>query len=471
MVAALRQVRTKLGARAVSVSPIADFAQSVEGDDREALIRSLQDKADVLKLQSIHDEATEGSLQEAHRKLAGLTGGADSSLETKFNATLEEERVEFLIASRSGAPQGKHPQIRLRTAQKLLRLTKKGPAALKFFALIAEKAGELDVLTFRDFGLFMNWRAREQRSDGDPFAALHIATERLRSTHQIIKKYSQCVRLARYGSTSKHRWALPRALLRVVQSTAVFIMRLRIEGQHDAANQYRESAMQFCRMAVWIAERNRDDQSLSLAVTASLLLAAKPEEQAAREGILAFARETLSQIKDPEQAEATLAALKRGIKRMSGERVEGDAEPDLERQIIENLAAGLGIDMTDSENPAVKLIRLGIKDANPERAIKHCIHAFVSISGRVPLSTHFLSELVQLPSINAKILHCDLHDYAVEARTLDIAARFFKEKYCDACKDISPRPAGWTHSDDWQEEENTRHEKFMGAFYERRYGA
>jgi hypothetical protein len=262
-----------------------------------------------------------------------------------------------------------------------------------------------------------------------------------------------------------------RALLRVVQSTAVFIMRLRIEGQHDAANQYRESAMQFCRMAVWIAERNRDDQSLSLAVTASLLLAAKPEEQAAREGILAFARETLSQIKDPEQAEATLAALKRGIKRMSGERVEGDAEPDLERQIIENLAAGLGIDMTDSENPAVKLIRLGIKDANPERAIKHCIHAFVSISGRVPLSTHFLSELVQLPSINAKILHCDLHDYAVEARTLDIAARFFKEKYCDACKDISPRPAGWTHSDDWQEEENTRHEKFMGAFYERRYGA
>jgi len=155
---------------------------------------------------------------------------------------------------------------------------------------------------------------------------------------------------------------------------------------------------------------------------------------------------------------------------MSGERVEGDPEHDLVRQIIENRAAGLGIDMTDSEDLTVKLVRLGIKDISPERAIKHCEHAFVSISGRVPLSTSTLAGLLQLPSINAKVIHCDLHDYAVESRTLDTAIEHFKRKHCDTCRDISPRTADWRYSDEWLEQENQKHAEFMARFYRKRYG-
>jgi hypothetical protein len=466
MVIALRQIRLKLGARIVSESPITDFANSVEVEDRETAIQGLQDRTDFLRIRTIHDEVSEGDLEESKDRLEAVISNQHSSVEIKVAAVLEEERIEFMAAHRSETPQSAISQIRLQIGKRFQLLTKDGPPALKFFALLARKAGELDVLTFQDFGLFMNWMGHVKSDEGNPFIALHLAMERLKSTGRIIRKYNQCVRLARYAANSKYRWALPNALLRVVQSMAIFIMRLRTEGQEETARQYRNSAMQFCRLAVWIADQNDDDESLSFAMTAAFLLTGRGDKaDLEQEEVLSLAREALSKIKDSKQAELTKEAFDRGMKRIAGASVEGDPKPDLVRQIIENRAAGLGIDMTDSEDLTVKLIRLGIKDISPERAIKHCRHAFVSISGRVPLSVSTLAELLQLPSINGKIIHCDLHEYAVESRTLDIAAEHFRKKYCETCKDISPRPSDWEYSDEWQAEENARHSDFMMRFY------
>jgi len=236
-------------------------------------------------------------VQGAVEKFRIIIASSDSSVESKFSAVLEDERIEFLHAHRSAAPQSTTSKIHLHIGKRLQLLSKKGPLALKFFALIVRKAGELDVLTFQDFGLFMNWMGHVRGRDGDPLLALHLATERLQSTHRVIRKYNQCVRLARYAANSRHRWALPSTLLRVIQSLAIFIMRLRTEGQAEAAKQYRESAMQFCRMAVWISERNEDDESLSFAVTAVLLLTDKAEERNAEgEKVLNLARQALSKI-------------------------------------------------------------------------------------------------------------------------------------------------------------------------------
>ena len=148
---------------------------------------------------------------------------------------------------------------------------------------------------------------------------------------------------------------------------------------------------------------------------------------------------------------------------------EGDLKADPLKQIVENRASGLGINMSDPEDATVKLIRLGIRDANTERAIKHCEHAFVSISGKVAGWENMLAELLQLPSIRAKIIHCDLLGYAVEGRTLDDAFQNFRSEYCDKCMDISPRPSDWKYSDDWQQTENESHREFMTNFRRQRY--
>jgi hypothetical protein len=223
-------------------------------------------------------------------------------------------------------------------------------------------------------------------------------------------------------------------------------------------------------LAAWIAERNQDEAALSKVITSVMLLAHtnQGEEQIGK--VIAFAQETLAKIKDPEQFKVTSDALDRAISRMSGETVEGDPENNLLTQITENRATGLGIDMTDDSNPLVRAIRLGIADYRVERAIKHCEHAFVSISGRgIPGYISVAADFLQLPTMRGKIIHCTLLNYSVEGRTLDAVCEQFKTKHCDACKDVSPRPANWEYSDDWLEEENERREKFMARFYQKRY--
>jgi hypothetical protein len=469
MVASLRQIQLKLGARAVSESGISDFAKTVEDRDQEALIKNSQNKTDVLRLNRIHALATEGKLKEAKEGAGRILESSDSSIERKYSGLLEEERIEYLDARKMNAPQSATPAIRVAIARKLRCLTRKGPPALKFSALLLLKGAELDVLTFRDLGLSMNVRGHVLA--GDPLIAMPLAVEQLKNSHRIIKKYNQCVRLARYASNSRYRWALPHALLRVVESVGWFILRLKMEGQLDAAREYKASALRICHMAVWIAEQNEDDLSLDQATTTVMLLVGKWDDEGERKEAVQLAREIIAKIKDAQQRRAAEKALDRSIRRISGEKIEGDPEHDVLRQIVENRASTIGIDMTNLDAPAVQAVRLGIKDASPERAIRHCQHAFTSISGNVSSSVNVIAGLLQLPSMRAKIIHCDLHDYVVESRTLDTGLASFKSEYCDNCNDVSPRPPDWKYSEEWQQEENRRHRGFMAKFYQRRDGA
>jgi Domain of unknown function (DUF4365) len=462
MVSSLRQVQLKLGARAVSESRISDFAETVEDEDAVGLIQNFQNKIDVLRLKQIHALASEGKLEEAKEGAEKIIESKDSSIGSKFSALLEEERMECIGARLAAAPQSATPEIYLRISKRLQRLTKKGPPALKFYALMVRKAAELDALAFRDVGLFMNLICHVR--GGDPLIALHLAVEHLNSTHRIIKKYNQCVRLARYASKSRYRWALPNALLRVVEGVVYFILTLKEEGQLDTARVYQASAMQFCRLAVWIAEQNHDDATLSAATTVVMLLADKKDNSAEQEEVIKFARETLSKIEERRELQSATDALDRAIKRMSGKPIECDPKADPLKQIVENRASGLGINMNNPEDLTVKLIQLGIRDASPERVIRHCEHAFASISGKVAGSENMLAELLQLPSIRAKIIHCTLLGHAVERRTLDDAFQDFGSEYCDNCKDISPRALSWRYSDEWQEAENEKHREFMTQF-------
>lgn len=218
MLEALRQIRLKLGAKAVCESHVSDLAKIVDQNNQADLIRKFQDRIDYLKLQEIHIlAAPQGKFDEAREKVERLISSSESSIETKFSAILETERIDLIASHRDGAPQITASQIQLRTSERLQRLTKDGPPALKFYALIARKAAQLDELARRDFGLYMNWASHVH--EGDPAIAVQLSVARLQSTHLLVRKYNQCIRLARLASNSPHRWAVPLALLRVVQST------------------------------------------------------------------------------------------------------------------------------------------------------------------------------------------------------------------------------------------------------------
>lgn len=72
-----------------------------------------------------------------------------------------------------------------------------------------------------------------------------------------------------------------------------------------------------------------------------------------------------------------------------------------------------------------------------------------------------------MPTAGTKILHCDLHEHAIEGLSLDSAYAQFKKDFCDSCSDCSPRPSNWRHSDEWQQEENQKHIDHMKRFVRR----
>jgi hypothetical protein len=126
--------------------------------------------------------------------------------------------------------------------------------------------------------------------------------------------------------------------------------------------------------------------------------------------------------------------------------------------------------MTNQLNPVVRAVRLGIADYSAERAIKHCEHAFVSISGKgIPGYVALASEMLQLPSMRGKIMHCTLHNYSGEGRTLDSVCTDFKARFCAQCKDLTARSSEWKYTDEWLDQENQRRAEFMSRFYEKRY--
>ena len=130
-------------------------------------------------------------------------------------------------------------------------LVKNGPAALKLYSLITKKAAELEVLTFRDFGLYMNWKIHTKSEY--PTMALAAYIELLNSARLVARKYSQCVKLAQYASESPHSWAVPTALLKIVQGVVSFTIREEEFQQEAQVTAYSKSALDICRLAASIA--------------------------------------------------------------------------------------------------------------------------------------------------------------------------------------------------------------------------
>jgi hypothetical protein len=152
------------------------------------------------------------------------------------------------------------------------------------------------------------------------------------------------------------------------------------------------------------------------------------------------------------------------MKRLMGETLEDDIETTT-RQIVENMAISLGINMSDPNDQIAKLVEIGIKDADPGRVLKNCHHIFISLGPNPPLSAKgILAHTLGLPSVGSKIIHCDLHKHFYVEATLDSAYAAFKERYCDRCADSAPRAPDWEYSDQWQQQENLRHVEFMEDF-------
>lgn len=450
-----------LANRTLADSSVSSFAESLKYQPGEDKLREeFQRKNDVLKLRKVHELLCARQYSGARSRARSVVSDPDSSMENRFWAEGQIGTIDWAEAVSKNRPQAELPLIYLTNAKALQALTKSGPPHLKFYALIMRKAAELDQLTIDNWGLTILLHQHRSRA-GNPFMALKVYVDHAISTRQVIAKYNQCLRLARYASNFPGRWVLPRALVRIVQSAASFIGRV---GRLDfaeiggTATQFHSSVLQICKLIAWIAEESGDQEALALAISAALAPVNSQETDAFR-----WATRTLHRISDPDTRNKATKLIERQIGRWKGEHLEGDFYRDPVQQLLENAAASLGIDLSDKNDPLVAALQIAARDNTPERVLRTCEHIVTSPGAIGPMALRIVT-LLGTQMAGSKIVHCALHNYHLEARDFDSALAEFKSKYCDSCPDRAPRLPEWKFTEAVRTEFESKHDEFVRNF-------
>jgi hypothetical protein len=245
----------------VASSPIEDSAQ---------LSKSLREKSDALDLMVAQSGTEAGHFSEAREAIRVVLLSPQSSVEMKFFAALLEEKNERLAVRAVDDERGDHLAIVLATSKKLVELTRKGPGALKFYAMIARVAGEFYALTREDWGLYQNRRVHE--STGDIWWRARLRLYRAETTGKVQRKYEQFIRLVRLSEKTQYQSALPLAFLRIIEGAATLTTRLDLEGLPEAASAIRNSVFSVCQLAASIAAQfGLDNERARAAVNAAML--------------------------------------------------------------------------------------------------------------------------------------------------------------------------------------------------------
>jgi hypothetical protein len=459
----LEKAYLALAGRELVSAPTQSFGESLKHfPDQQKLARAFQEKNDVLKLKRIRDFYEQKQLGEARSRADLVIADPDSDIEVKFWAQIQLQAIDYRELVQLGSPQNELPKVALKCAKAIQRLTRPGPRHLKFYALISRHAAELEIMAHENFSLFMALKLHLEKG-GNPMMVLGLYGRRSALTRQIVTKYNRCLRLARYAATYRDRWALGRALTTIVKAIASYVLALRLEGRTDAEAAFSRSAVQICKLAAWISADTGDGEGIVLAILSALSTVDSKDTDAFR-----WAEETARGLVEGTLRADALQVTDRATRRWAGVDVEGDYHGDTTWQAIQNVATGIGLDISDENSPLVRELRIAARDDSPERVLVKCEH-LLAAQGAVGPTARNIRRLLSIDA-GSKVVHCTLHDYHVEERDLDSAYSEFRRLHCDNCPDAAPRPSDWHYDEEARQLEIAKYGAFVARFLGRRFG-
>jgi hypothetical protein len=464
LLSALDNAYLALANRELMSSSTQQFAESLcHLPDQLQLATAFHKKNDVLRLRRIVDLYRQERFSEARTRGEAVISDPDSDVETKFWAVIQLHAIDYRETVHAGKPQIELPKLVLRHAKTLQKLTRSGPNYLKFYSLIARHSAELEMMGHESFSLFMALR-QHLETGGSPMMILGLYARRAVLKRQIIAKYNRCLRLARYTANYRDRWALGRALTNIVKALGPFMTVLRAENHREDEIAFTNSALQICKLASWICAETGDIEGIVLAISSALLVVHTEDSNAFR-----WAQEAAQGIADNAVRQDALRMIDRTRKRWRGEKIPGDYYGDTIWQIIQNIATGIGLDLTDEESSMVRALRIAARDNSPERVLVHCKH-LLAAQGAMGPNAREVRRLFAIDTAGSKVIHCTLHDYHVEARDLDSTYSEIKRVHCDSCPDAAPRSSDWHYDEKARQLEQDKYTEFVGRFLGKPFG-
>jgi hypothetical protein len=239
---------------------------------------------------------------------------------------------------------------------------------------------------------------------------------------------------------------------------------LRAEELREYETASANSALQICKLAAWISSETGDTEGIVLAIVGALLTVHSEDSGAYR-----WAKEIAQTIVDKATRSDALQVIERATKRWKGEKLPGDYHGDTIWQIAQNIATGMGFDLTDEKSPLVRELRIAARDNSPERVLVHCEH-LLAAQGAIGPTARKIRHLFAIDTAGSKVIHCTLHDYHVEGRDLDTAYEEFRRLHCNSCPDAKPRSSDWHYDEKARQIERTKYTEFVARFKGKPFG-
>jgi hypothetical protein len=421
--------------------------------DLDQVTAQLRARTDIMRCQQIEQLLAANRVDEAFAQAGVIFDSGSESLATRFAAGLYLVKAETrsAITAQRGDRDERVLIARLSMSQQLLQLVRPHvrERRLRAYALFQLRAACLRGAIEQDYALYFSDIA--QRGASDPLgAATHVLTKSYRQHAALrvlrgLRAIQRCIhRLVQRGYLD----LLPQAWAILVQDLSLFASRLREEGL-DATT-----------LVTWL-----DD------VGEAALFAARHLEQWHDVALVAIQQVTLADAiptdiaRRAQKGRDILASMPNGAgaERDRSLRFLNQLEHDLinarrevsydeETLLIERIARAQGIDLDHPTDRIAQVVRIGLRDRNPERVLRQCIHLQVRLG-----SSGIPAQMLGLPTAGSKALHCVKHGFCISGLALDDTYRTFEMFYCRKCTDGQPQPADWKWTPQWQREQENEH--------------
>ncbi len=452
---AIADAQILLGTRVVQTSTVPHFV-SIAGQhlDSDDLIGDLSTKVAALKVRQILSAYDRGSPEDAWALLDEVLRTPDADRSVKITAIIQVERHEQGRLTFPPATAHQAAKITLWAASQMRFVAADGPLVHRLHAAISFRAAQLELLACDGLGMYQNWVANQ--AGGDPFWRLSLAYARRHNADRLLRKYRECVRLVNFALRRQQYTIVPDCAERVILATLSLIQTLDNEGFAEQANAHRVTLLELGGIGVDIAAHEERWYVVGGLANQTLLAAFRVQDEADRARGMEWAEHQLSRIPLEDLRCEWMDIARRGVERATAalglQSMTSDEHSALDRQIYQNMAISLGINLDDPKDEVAGVVRLGIADLNPERVLKPCRHLFVKLG-----SHGLVGEWLRLPTAGSKVLLCTRHGHGVEALSLDACLDGMMNDPCSECPDKAPHDGEWRWTPEWQQEQNRLH--------------
>lgn len=467
--------------RAAKIKPPIYAEHISELDDLDLELSHLNSKIDISNSEKLHRLIQTNKFLEAEELIQTILNSQERSPRAKFDTILQSEQL-FVRASPKPLTGFMKPEFDLWQAKMLKKFSEEiNDGKLKKFAKGYEIIAQLHYLVVQDLQLYLNWTQHDKALKQNPndgflgsFWYELLPLERGKIVRDIFDKTDQISNLLDEILSEQSWQYFPELATRTLWCISIFLKRLIEEDLKELAKKVDDWLNKLLDFTIEIASKLKaKDQSdatiYKVIVIHEILLTTSKDITDVKLQKYNEIKNLVEKINDEEMRKNVSSELDSIMKEAQNQQAMPQIPPKIDWENLENYyrnqAQALGINlelvnqelMDDPTNPRYTealmawIINLGIKDLNPTRVLKTCSYLIYEYWGGIGVP----AQMVGLHSARMKRISCMKHikHGSIAAYALDDVYSFFKERYCDNCPDIKPRPDTWEYSFEWHEEQ------------------